>query len=126
MKRQAKEKARCDMRSRIGSGNKSSTFFRRTVTAGNQWKDHRTMINGILWILRTGAPWRDLPKEFGPWKTVYERFRLWSRDGFWDTLLSDLKVKKNRKGKINWRLFCIDGTVIRAHKASAGAEKKWA
>lgn len=93
---------------------------------GNQWKDHRTMINGILWILRTGAPWRDLPKEFGPWKTVYERFRLWSRDGFWDTLLSDLKVKKNRKGKINWRLFCIDGTVIRAHKASAGAEKKWA
>src|SRR5690606_9528598 len=66
---------------------------------GNQWKDHRTMINGILWILRTGAPWRDLPKEFGPWKTVYERFRLWSRDGFWDTLLSDLKVKKKSKGK---------------------------
>ena len=93
---------------------------------GKQWKDHRNVINGILWILRTGAPWRDLPKEFGPWKTIYERFRLWSRNGFWDVLLTALKARKNRERKIDWRLFCIDGTIIRAHKASAGGGKKWA
>jgi transposase len=93
---------------------------------GKQWKDHRLIINGILWILKTGAPWRDLPLEFGPWKTVYERFRLWSRNGLWDKALAILRAKKNREGKIDWRLFCVDGTVIRAHKASAGAGKKWA
>lgn len=91
---------------------------------GNQWKDHRTIVNGILWILRTGAPWRDLPDQFGSWKTVYDRFRRWAQNGFWDELLSHLQALKNRKGKIDWRLFCIDGSVVRAHKASAGASKK--
>jgi transposase len=46
---------------------------------GGQWKDHRLMFDGMLWRLRTGAPWRDLPERFGPWQTVYDRFRRWRK-----------------------------------------------
>src|SRR3712207_7502193 len=54
---------------------------------GKQWKGHRTVINGILWKLRTGAPWRDLPERYGSWQTCYDRFVRWRRDGTWDRLL---------------------------------------
>ena len=100
-------------------------FLPSNGNRGNQWKDHRTIINGVLWILGTGAPWRDLPLNYGPWKTVYERFRLWSHSGVWDKILTNLQAIRNRKGKIDWRLFCIDGSVVRAHKAAAGAKKKF-
>ena len=100
-----------------------SDLFPGNGKPGKQWRDHRTIINGILWILKTGAPWRDLPVNFGPWKTVYERFRLWVSNGLWDTILATLQAWKNSSGKIDWRLFCIDGTVVRAHKAAAGARK---
>jgi transposase len=46
------------------------------------------VINGILWKLRTGAPWRDLPERYGPWQTCYDRFIRWRRDGTWDRLLA--------------------------------------
>jgi transposase len=91
---------------------------------GGQWKEHRGIIDGILWILNTGAPWRDLPKRFGKWKTVYERFRLWSRNGFWDRLLERLQARRNAEGELDWELFYIDGSLVRAHKAAAGAAKK--
>src|SRR6266481_1819105 len=54
---------------------------------GGQWRDHRMVINGILWKLRTGAPWRDLPERYGPWKTCHERLRRWTADGTWDRIL---------------------------------------
>ena len=91
---------------------------------GKPWKDHRTVVDGILWIAATGSPWRDLPEEFGTWKTVYERFRRWCREGFWDQILEHLQVERNENGDINWDLLCIDGSVIRAHKAAAGGGKK--
>lgn len=91
---------------------------------GRQWKDHRRVIDGTLWILNTGAPWRDLPERFGAWKTVYERFRMWCRTGFWDRLLERLLAEANAAGGISWELFFIDGSVVRAHKAAAGAKKK--
>ena len=50
---------------------------------GGRWRDHRTVVNGILWKLRTGAPWRDLPERYGPWTTCYDRFIRWRRDGTW-------------------------------------------
>ena len=50
---------------------------------GGQWRDHRTVINGILWKLRTGAPWRDLPERYGPWQTCADRLYRWRRDGRW-------------------------------------------
>lgn len=48
---------------------------------GGQWKDHHTLLNAMLWRLRTGAPWRDVPPSYGPWQTVYDRFNRWSSDG---------------------------------------------
>lgn len=91
---------------------------------GQPWKDHRTVVNGMLWILSTGSAWRDLPAEFGNWKTVYERFRRWTREGLWDRILEHLQVQRDENGEIDWELFCIDGSVIRAHKAAAGGGKK--
>jgi transposase len=91
---------------------------------GKQWKDHRLVIDGILWILSDGGRWRNLPARFGPWKTVYERFRRWSQDGLWDEVLDELQLRKGLTGEIDWELFAIDGSVVRAHPAAAGASKK--
>lgn len=99
-------------------------MFPENGQRGGQWKDHRLMVDGCLWILHNGGPWRDLPKRFGPWQTVYARFRQWSRDGTWDEILDRLKARKDEGGEIDWELFCIDGSVVRAHKAAAGARKK--
>jgi transposase len=86
--------------------------------------DRRTIINGILWILRTGAPWRDLPKHYGHWYSIYARFRLWQLDGTWEKVLTALLNRYGIEGKIDWSLFSVDGTIVKAHKASAGALKK--
>jgi transposase len=89
---------------------------------GHPWKCHRSVINGILWILHTGAPWRDLPRDtYGPWQTVYERFNRWSKDGTWGRLLEALHARLDAAGKIDWDLFCIDGSSVRASRAAAGA-----
>ena len=89
---------------------------------GHPWKCHRSVIDGVLWILHTGAPWRDLPREtYGPWQTVYERFNRWTKDGTWGRLLEALHVRLDAAGKIDWDLFCIDGSSIRAGRAAAGA-----
>lgn len=91
---------------------------------GGQWKDHRTMIDAILWALSDGGRWRNLPAEFGPWQSAYDRFRRWARRGLWDRILLRLQARKMRQGEIDWSLFCIDGTVVRAHQPAAGASKK--
>lgn len=91
---------------------------------GRPAKDHRLMVDGILWILATGAGWRDLPPRFGPWQTVYDRFSKWTKGRLWDRMLERLQACRQAQGKIDWRLFCVDGSVVRAHKAAAGARKK--
>ena len=58
---------------------------------GQQWRDHRRVLSGILWVMRTGGGWRELPVQFGPWKTVYSRYRLWCRDGTWSRILAVLQ-----------------------------------
>ncbi|MEU0404139.1 IS5 family transposase, partial [Streptomyces sp. NPDC006197] len=55
---------------------------------GRPWRDHRQVVNGVLWRLRTGVPWRDLPEWYGPWQTVHGRFARWAADGTFDRLLS--------------------------------------
>lgn len=95
-----------------------------TTSRGRPWHDHRQVINGILWVLATGVPWRDAPERYGPWQTLYDRFRRWARDGTWDRLLQTLLTEMHRRGRIDWDLWCIDGTSIRALTAAAGAEKK--
>ena len=91
---------------------------------GGQWKDHRVMIDGILWALSDGGRWRNLPDRFGPWQSVYDRFRNWTRKGLWDRILRHLQARKMVADEIDWSLFCIDGTVVRAHQAAAGTSKK--
>jgi transposase len=90
---------------------------------GGRWRDHRQVINAILWKLRTGAPWRDLPERYGPWKTAHERLRKWTADGTWDRILDEVIVKDDSVGQIEW-IVSVDSTVVRAHQHAAGARKK--
>lgn len=92
---------------------------------GGQWRDHRQVIDGILWKIRTGAPWRDLPDRYGPWKTCHERLRKWTADGTWQKILDEVVVKDDSVGRVQW-LLSIDSTVVRAHQHAAGARKKGA
>jgi transposase len=96
----------------------------RKAKTGRPPSGKRLMLNGILWILRTGAPWRDLPERFGPWQTVYDHFRNWRRDGVYDRILQALQIRLDRNGQIDWDLWCIDGSSVRASRAAAGAAKK--
>ena len=91
---------------------------------GRPPKDRRLILNGIFWLLRTGAPWRDLPERFGPWRTVYGYFRQWQADGTFDRILQALQIRLDRDGRIDWDLWCIDGSNVRAARAAAGASKK--
>jgi transposase len=91
---------------------------------GGQWRDHRPMIDAILWALSDGGRWRNLPAEFGPWQSAYDRFRRWTRCGLWDTVLAALRRRKAAAGEIDTNLYAIDGSVVRAHVAAAGAPQK--
>jgi transposase len=99
-------------------------FLPRNGGRGGQWKDHRLMIDGILWALSDGGRWRNIPERFGPWQTVYDRFCKWTREGLWDRLLEALRAVKQETGEIDFRLFAIDGSVVRAHQSAAGASQK--
>ena len=81
---------------------------------------HRQVINGVLHRVRTGVQWRDLPERFGPWKTVYERHRLWSADGTWERLLQQVQAAADAAGAVDWDIS-VDSTVVRAHQHAAGA-----
>jgi hypothetical protein len=78
------------------------------------------VIDGILHRVRTGVQWRDLPERFGPWKTVYERHRLWSADGTWERLLQQIQAAADAAGEIDWDV-AVDSTIVRAHQHAAGA-----
>lgn len=84
---------------------------------------HRQVVNGILWVLRTGAPWRDLPERYGNWKTVYSRFRRWREGGVWDQVLAAVQQQADQRGEIAWEIHFVDGSIVRAHQHAAGAKK---
>ena len=87
--------------------------------------DRRMIVDGILWILQSGAPWRDLPEEeFGAWETVYGLFNAWNADGKLDEILARLQTSFIDAGELDSKLWCIDGTVVRAHRCAAGGGKK--
>ncbi len=81
------------------------------------------MVNAILWRLRTGVPWRDLPERYGPWQTVYSRFRRWQQAGVWERVLAALQADGDVAGALDWTLHFVDGTTVRAHQSAAGAKK---
>ncbi|WP_387587761.1 IS5 family transposase [Streptomyces anthocyanicus] len=89
---------------------------------GGRWSDHRRVINGVLYRVRTGVQWRDLPERFGPWETVYKRHRRWSADGTWKMLLSRIQAAEDAAGGIDWDVS-VDSTAVRAHQHAAGARK---
>ena len=90
--------------------------------AGKRRKDDRLIINAILWKLATGAPWRDLPERYGPWQSVYTRFRRWTQAGVWDRLLAAVQRQADAAGGWDWAVHFVDGTVVRAHQHAAGAK----
>lgn len=91
---------------------------------GRKPRDPRQCFNAIFWVLHTGAPWRDLPERFPPWQTAYNTFSRWRKSGLFERLLETLQMRLDRAGRIDWNLWCIDGTHIRASRAAAGADKK--
>ena len=97
---------------------------KRNGKRGRPWSDHRMVINGIFWILATGAPWRDLPDEFGKWQTIYKRFRQWCLSGFGERVWNKLINHLRRNGQISFWLWMVDGSIVRAHHASVGGSIK--
>ena len=91
-----------------------------TGQPGHPWSDHRRVINGIRWVLRTGASWRDLPERYGPWQTCSDRFGRWRRDGTGDRLLQTVQGEQEAVGESDWEVS-IDSSVVRAHQHAAGA-----
>lgn len=81
-------------------------------------QSHRTTVEGILWILRTGAPWRDLPERYGKWITVYQRFRRWAQNETFRKALMSLD------GEFDLTTASVDGTFARVHQHAAGAPKE--
>jgi transposase len=90
---------------------------------GHAYVDHRRVLNGILWRLKTGAPWRDVPARYGPWQTCYDRFVRWSRNGTWQRILKLLQAKADASGQIDWEGAALDATHIKAHRSATGARK---
>jgi transposase len=87
-----------------------------TCGAGRPGKDNRNFIEAVLWWRRTGVPWRDLPEEFGPWKTIFNRFDRWSKRGRWRQLFEALQTDRDDE----WH--SIDSTINRAHQHAAGGK----
>ena len=79
-------------------------------------KDNRLFVDAVLWIAKTGAPWRDLPERFGKWNTVWKRFDRWAEKGVWKAVFEALQDPD-----LEWLM--LDSTVVRAHPCAAGAKK---
>lgn len=85
---------------------------------GRTARDNRCFVEAVLWIMRTGSPWRDLPTEFGHWHRTYVRFSRWREKGVWE------RVAQALCGDADLESLFIDSTIVRAHQHSSGAQKK--
>jgi transposase len=95
-----------------------------TGRRNGRWREHRQVLNGICWKLATGAPWRDIPERYGPWKTCHERLRRWTADGTWDRILAHVQVHDDGD-PVEWTVH-VDSTSVRVHQHAAGARKRGA
>ena len=96
---------------------------RRADGRGRPWRPSREVLNGILWILRTGAPWKDMPGRYPPYQTCHRRFQQWDREGVMDILLRTLAQDLKERGDLDLSECFIDGTFVVAKKGALGWEK---
>lgn len=87
-------------------------------TKGRPYHDIRTTVNGIVWIARSGAPWRDLPERYGKWNTVYKCFAKWQEQGIFERVFHELRLDADLQD------ISMDSTSCKAHQHSAGAKKR--
>jgi transposase len=85
---------------------------------GPKPQNNRQVLNGIFWVLRAGAPWRDLPERYGPYTTAYNRFNRWRKAGIWDRLMD--AIVKAHNGKVQM----IDSSIVRVHQHASGVKKR--
>ena len=83
---------------------------------GRHGEDNRLFVDAVLWIARTGSPWRDLPDEFGNWNSVFQRFRRWAKKGVWESSFKALVESPD------FEYLIIDSSIVRAHQHAAGAK----
>jgi transposase len=76
-------------------------------------RDNRQFVNGVLWVLRSGAHWHDLPERYGKWKTVHTRFSRWAKAGVWERVFEALVRDRDN------RYLMLDTTLVRAHQQAA-------
>lgn len=86
--------------------------------------DRRMVLDGILWVLRTGAAWRDMPQEFGAWQTAWRVFDEWNREGTLDRILEAMQIERLEQGKMDHHLWCIDSSIVRAARCAGGGGKR--
>lgn len=91
---------------------------------GRPRADSRQVMNAILWVLRSGAPWRDLPAEYPPFTTVWHRFDQWNQSGLLAQIVDRLRAARVDLDEIDEELWCVDGTIVRAARCAAGGAKK--
>lgn len=96
----------------------------RSGKPGRPYSDHRKVINGILWIDRTGAPWRDMPERYGPFSTCHDRLVRWQEEGVWANVLAQLIAQEDEQTTAVLTLDSVDATNVRAHQHAAGARRK--
>lgn len=98
-------------------------------TRGSSGRDNRMFVEAVLWIVRTGSPWRDLPDVFGAWNSAFRRFSRWSRKGIWWRIFEAMadgepaNATGSRERANDFEYLIVDSTIIRAHQHAAGAKK---
>lgn len=94
----------------------------RKPKTGRPNNPHRKVLNGILWILRCGAPWNEMPRRYGKHSTASSRYYRWRKNGIWERIFAELQAQADQNGELDWTLHFVDSTVVRAHQHAAGAK----
>lgn len=97
-------------------GRMAGLIIGRTDQRGSTGRNNRMFVEGVLWIVRTGSPWRDLPDEFGEWNSVFRRFSRWGRKGVWQRIFEAMSDDPD------FEYLIIDSTIVRAHQHASGAK----
>ena len=102
-----------------GTGSKKSFHLKKSRKEAKPGKSNREMLNAILYWLNTGIPWWDLPERFGPWQSVYSRFRAWTKAGVWENIL----IALIEQDLVDETTLILDSTTIKVHQHASGAKK---